>query len=93
MPHGGLALANSLATGLEMVILLIVMRRRLNGLHGKVILDAVWKGVVACVIMAMGLSIWLAWSGSDQSGLSHWVVWQSERHLWSCSCDSQNKRN
>ncbi len=70
MPHGGLALANSLATGLEMVILLIVMRRRLNGLHGKVILDAVWKGVVACVIMAMGLSIWLAWSGSR----SIWLV-------------------
>jgi putative peptidoglycan lipid II flippase len=34
MPHGGLALANSLATGLEMAALLVIMRRRLNGLQG-----------------------------------------------------------
>jgi putative peptidoglycan lipid II flippase len=33
-PHGGLALANSLATFLEMVGLLYLMRRRLNGLGG-----------------------------------------------------------
>ena len=33
MPHGGLALANSLATALEMVGLLYFMRRRLDGLR------------------------------------------------------------
>ncbi|RLD06256.1 MAG: hypothetical protein DRI32_02875, partial [Chloroflexi bacterium] len=31
MPHGGLALANSLATALEMVLLMILMRKRLSG--------------------------------------------------------------
>ena len=36
MPHGGLALANSLATALEMVALLVLMRRRLDGIHGNV---------------------------------------------------------
>jgi putative peptidoglycan lipid II flippase len=33
MPHGGLALANSLATALEVAALLIIMRRRLNGIN------------------------------------------------------------
>ena len=33
-PHGGLALANTVATTLEMGLLLFLMRRRLNGLDG-----------------------------------------------------------
>jgi putative peptidoglycan lipid II flippase len=33
MPHGGLALANSLATALEVTALLIIMRTRLNGIN------------------------------------------------------------
>jgi len=41
MPHGGLALANSLATGLESVALIVLMRKRLKGLEG----GYVWKGV------------------------------------------------
>jgi len=35
MPLGGLALANSLATALEAIALLVMMRRRLGGLHSK----------------------------------------------------------
>jgi putative peptidoglycan lipid II flippase len=34
MPHGGLALANSLATALEATALFIFMRRRLKGMEG-----------------------------------------------------------
>ena len=34
MPHGGLALANSLATGLEGAALWLIMRRRLAGMQG-----------------------------------------------------------
>jgi putative peptidoglycan lipid II flippase len=41
MPHGGLALANSLATGLECAALVLLMRKRLKGLEG----GYVWKGV------------------------------------------------
>jgi putative peptidoglycan lipid II flippase len=70
MPHGGLALANSLATAIEMVILLVVMRRRLNGLEGRSILDAVWKGAAACLVMGGVLYNWLIWGAS----LSLWIV-------------------
>jgi putative peptidoglycan lipid II flippase len=41
MPHGGLALANSVATGLESIVLVILIRRKLNGLEGAY----VWQGV------------------------------------------------
>jgi len=41
MPHGGLALANSLATGSESIVLVLLMRKRLKGLNGK----HIWKGV------------------------------------------------
>ena len=46
MPHGGLALANSLATGLESIALILLMRKRLNGLGGGYI----WKGVAVSIL-------------------------------------------
>ncbi|OGN90035.1 MAG: murein biosynthesis integral membrane protein MurJ [Chloroflexi bacterium RBG_13_48_10] len=59
MPHGGLALANSLATGLEAACLYILMRRRLGGLEGKHILKGTTQAILATVIMTLILWIWL----------------------------------
>ncbi len=64
MPHGGLALANSLATFLEMCGLLYFMRRKLHGLEGGVILRAVVKAGAAAVGMALMLLLWLGQSGN-----------------------------
>lgn len=50
-PHGGLALANSLATGLETVGLLVLMRRRLNGLEGHKLWQAGLAAVAASAAM------------------------------------------
>ncbi|MHB8778693.1 MAG: murein biosynthesis integral membrane protein MurJ [Anaerolineales bacterium] len=70
MPHGGLALANSLATALEATVLFIVMRKRLSGIEG----GHVWHGVIPSVVAAtgMGLSLygWLYFGNN----LSAWVL-------------------
>lgn len=58
MPHGGLALANTLATGIESAGLLYLMRRRLGGLQGRLILDAAWKALVAALTMGLLLLLW-----------------------------------
>jgi len=58
MPHGGLALANSLATTLEMVVLVYLMRGRLQGLEGRGILIAFGKAAFAAAIMALVLVAW-----------------------------------
>jgi putative peptidoglycan lipid II flippase len=57
MPHGGLALANSLATALEMAALLVLMHRRLHGLEGKEILRSASAALAGS--LAMGAAIWL----------------------------------
>ena len=58
MPHGGLALANSLATGLESVVLIILMRRRLKGIEGLLL----WKGVgVAALGSGLMAAVILGW--------------------------------
>lgn len=62
LPLGGLALANSLATGLEMAALLVLMRRRLNGLRGKEVLPAIIAGAVSGAGMAGVLWIWLQYA-------------------------------
>ncbi len=56
MPHGGLALANSLATTGEMVILLYLIRQRLGGLEGRRLVAATWKMGLGCVAMLAGLA-------------------------------------
>lgn len=70
MPHGGLALANSLATFLEMGALLLIMRGRLSGLEGGRLLNGTLKSLAAAGIMSAGLWGWLELT----AGLSIWVI-------------------
>ncbi len=58
--HGGLALANSIATALEMTALLFFMRRKLHGLEGKRIWHAVIMNLIAAIIMGGIMRIWLS---------------------------------
>lgn len=68
MPHGGLALANSAATFLEMLVLLFLMSRRLGGLEG----GRLWRGLGQAALggVIMGLAIW-AWF----SAMNNAPVW------------------
>lgn len=65
-PHGGLALANSLATALEMIALIILMRRRLSGLHGHRLSTGMIQGSIAASVMGVILWVWIKYI-SDQS--------------------------
>jgi putative peptidoglycan lipid II flippase len=62
-PHGALALANSTATAIEMVILLMLMRRRLKGIEGNAIMRVTAAAAAASLGMAGALWLWmsLAW--------------------------------
>ncbi|HMD89247.1 MAG TPA: lipid II flippase MurJ, partial [Anaerolineaceae bacterium] len=60
MPHGGLALANSVATFLEMAGLLIVIHRRLGGLESRSIWLATGQAVLATAGMSAMLQLWLS---------------------------------
>jgi len=62
MPHGGLALANVLATTLEMLILLLLMRRRLNGLETRLIGGSMLRSCLSAGGMAAMLVIWLRYT-------------------------------
>ncbi len=59
LAHGGLALANSTATFLEMGGLLWVIRRRLEGLEGGRLLDFTLRTILAAGLMGLGVS-WFA---------------------------------
>jgi putative peptidoglycan lipid II flippase len=70
LPHGGLALANSLATALEMAALLVLMRRRLDGLNGREVLTGLAQSVAGAA--ALAAVVWL-WLGLTQ-GQPEWLV-------------------
>jgi putative peptidoglycan lipid II flippase len=65
-PHGGLALANTLATTLEMGVLLLLMARRLKGINGRQIFQAGWQTALATLVMTLGILLWLQ-AASNQS--------------------------
>jgi len=59
MPHGGLALANTLATALEAAALLVLLRRQMKGLNGQSIGQVTVQAGLAATAMALGLALWL----------------------------------
>jgi putative peptidoglycan lipid II flippase len=69
-PHGGLALANSLATGLEMIALLYLMNRRLQGLEGASIWRAALLAGAASAAMSALLWVWL----QAGAGQPNWLL-------------------
>jgi putative peptidoglycan lipid II flippase len=70
MPHGGLALSNSLATTLEMAVLLGIIRRRLGGLEGRYMLASLARIGLAALLMGAVAGA-LAWLLKDQAA---WLV-------------------
>lgn len=69
-PHGGLALANSLATAIEAAGLLWLMRRRLGGIGGRRLRRGLPATAAASLLMAATLLGWLHYSPLE----SFWVV-------------------
>jgi putative peptidoglycan lipid II flippase len=72
MPHGALALANSLATALECLVLLGLMRQRLLGLEGARLRRGLQAAIAAASVMALTLSLWMrftaGWSAIAVAG-------------------------
>jgi putative peptidoglycan lipid II flippase len=64
LPHGGLALANSLATALEAATLFILIRRRLGGIEGQSLVDGGIRIGAAAAGMAFALLFWTQLTGS-----------------------------
>jgi putative peptidoglycan lipid II flippase len=70
MPHGGLALANSLATALEMGAALVLMRRRLGGLAGTELAIGVAQAAAGSLAMTGGVVLWM----SAAAALPFWAI-------------------
>ncbi|HSR48993.1 MAG TPA: murein biosynthesis integral membrane protein MurJ [Anaerolineales bacterium] len=58
-PVGGLALANSLATGVEALVLILLIRRRLDGLAWSAIQRGVFAALGSSAAMTIGILAWL----------------------------------
>jgi putative peptidoglycan lipid II flippase len=70
MPHGGLALANSLATALESALLLWLMRRKLNGLDLRRIGRGLLATILATAVMTLVVLGWM-WM---LAGSAYWIL-------------------
>ncbi|HLE30706.1 MAG TPA: murein biosynthesis integral membrane protein MurJ [Anaerolineales bacterium] len=89
-PHGGLAFSNTVATTLEMIGLLWILRRRLGGLAFTRIWPGLWRTAFASLYMGLILMLWLRYThgrsvwmvgvgGVLAGGLAFWLVAHSLR--------------
>ena len=65
LPHGGLALANSLSTFIEAIALLWLMRRRLGGLQERRLLSGLGQAALASALMGLAIWAWLGWAAAQ----------------------------
>ena len=67
---GGLALANSVATTLEMLLMLALLSRKMNGIEGRRLWQAVVRNGGAALLMGGVVWLWLRWMQTQSAGLS-----------------------
>ena len=66
LSYGGLALANTVATTLEVLLLLWLLRRRLRGLDGQRLLASGARIAAATLAMSAALWAWLRWLSTQR---------------------------
>lgn len=69
LPHGGLALANSVATALETIGLLWLIARRLGGLEARAVTLSLARTLGGGAAMTFAILLWLNFAASLPSGL------------------------
>jgi putative peptidoglycan lipid II flippase len=77
LQHGGLALANSTATSLEMIVLLALLHRRMQGLELGKLGKSVLRNGIAAAVMALAVVMGVKWLQANPavSGMaSDWLV-------------------
>ncbi len=74
--HGGLALANSTATTLEMILLLWLLRRQIGGFDWQRFGASIWRQGVAALVMGAVLWLWLRWQpiGEATAGMVWFIT-------------------
>lgn len=71
-PQGGLALANAIAALVEVIVLLWLLRRKIGGLNGRLLVVAAMRMAAGALVMGVVLALLLSWS--EASHLSTWLV-------------------
>jgi putative peptidoglycan lipid II flippase len=76
MLHGGLALATSLASSVNLILLILALRRRLGRIGARGILESVFRSAACAAVMGGIIGVVGFWAGPKCSG-SSWclLVW------------------
>jgi putative peptidoglycan lipid II flippase len=76
MLHGGLALATSLASAVNLTLLILALRRRLGRIGARGILESVFRSAACAAVMGAIIAIVGVWVGPKCSG-STWclLIW------------------
>jgi putative peptidoglycan lipid II flippase len=78
LAHGAIALSNGLGAGLQVVILLLVARRRLDGIDGRVLGGTLLRVGLASAVMAAAVAAFEAWLAGVEPQVAQLALWLAE---------------
>jgi putative peptidoglycan lipid II flippase len=73
MRHGGLALATSLASGVNFILLVRALRKRLGRIGGRDIVPSIFKATACAAVMGTVIGVATLWA-APKCGLSLWYL-------------------
>ncbi len=74
MRHGGLALATSVASGVNLVLLVLALRKRLGRIGARGILQSVFKSMASAAVMGVVIAFGALWVTPEYSANSWYLL-------------------
>jgi putative peptidoglycan lipid II flippase len=76
LQHGGLALATSLASAVNLLLLILALRKRLGGMGTRGIVKSVFRSSVCAAVMAVVIGLGILWWAPEGEGSAwHLLAW------------------
>lgn len=75
LAHGGLALAASLSSMLNFILLILALRKKLGALGGKKIIESIAKSMICSLVMGLSLQAFICFNNTAEPSSAFRLLW------------------
>ncbi len=75
LAHAGLALAASLSSMLNFILLVLALRKKLGSLGGKKIIESIAKSVISSLVMGLSLQAFVCFNNTADTSSAYNLLW------------------
>ena len=75
LAHAGLALATSLSSMLNFILLILALRKKLGDLGGKKIIESIAKSMICAFVMGLSLQVFVCFHNTEKTSSAFSQLW------------------